>query len=256
MLASKRQEMIVDMVNKNGSILVKEVSEKFGVTDDSIRKDLALLEKKGLLKKTYGGAVKVRTNPHDLYVSQRIGKNTEKKQAIAKEALKLLEPGDVIFLDISTSNLELAKYICENNLNITVVTNMIDIMLTVTNAPETTVIFIGGKLNRGRDGFVGSLTNSQICEYRFDKAFVGVVGVDLIENSVYTYVAEDGMTKKTIIKSSEKVYMMLEVKKLLANGNYKFAEVTDFDGAITDEKPSDSSIRVFEEMGVEIICEE
>lgn len=256
MLASKRQEMIVDMVNKNGSILVKEVSEKFGVTDDSIRKDLTLLEKKGLLKKTYGGAVKIRTNPHDVFVSQRIGKNTEDKQAMARAAIKLIEPGDIIFLDISTANLELAKLISEENLNITVVTNMIDIMLLTTKAPETSVIFVGGKLNRGRDGFVGSLTNSQIRDYRFDKAFVGVVGVDLTENSVYTYMAEDGMTKKTIIKSSDKKYMVVENRKFLADGNYRYAEVTDFNGAVLDRKPSDNNKKALEDLGVELFYED
>ena len=72
MLASERHEKIVEILNREGSVLVKDLSKKFDVTQDSIRKDLTILERKGLLKKTYGGAVKVRTNIHDLYVSQRI----------------------------------------------------------------------------------------------------------------------------------------------------------------------------------------
>ena len=66
---------------------------------------MTILERKGLLKKTYGGAVKVRTNIHDLYVSQRIGKYTKEKKRIAEKALSLLVEGDVIFLDISTLSL-------------------------------------------------------------------------------------------------------------------------------------------------------
>ena len=79
MLARERQNKIVEMVNANGSVLVKELSEMFEVTEDSIRKDLSLLEKKELLKKTYGGAVRNRVNTHELYVSQRKGKNVEEK---------------------------------------------------------------------------------------------------------------------------------------------------------------------------------
>ena len=71
MLASERHEKIVEILNREGSVLVKDLSKKFDVTQDSIRKDLTILERKGLLKKTYGGAVKVRTNIHDLYVSQQ-----------------------------------------------------------------------------------------------------------------------------------------------------------------------------------------
>ena len=85
MLARERQNKIVEMVNANGSVLVKELSEMFEVTEDSIRKDLSLLEKKELLKKTYGGAVRNRVNTHELYVSQRKGKNVEEKKKIAKK---------------------------------------------------------------------------------------------------------------------------------------------------------------------------
>ena len=80
MLARERQNKIVEMVNTEGSVLVKELSELFDVTEDSIRKDLSLLEKKGLLKKTYGGAVKNRVNTHELYVSQRKGKMWRKRK--------------------------------------------------------------------------------------------------------------------------------------------------------------------------------
>ena len=65
MLASERHEKIVEILNREGSVLVKDLSKKFDVTQDSIRKDLTILERKGLLKKTYGGAVEVRTNIHD-----------------------------------------------------------------------------------------------------------------------------------------------------------------------------------------------
>ena len=87
MLARERQNKIVEMVNANGSVLVKELSEMFEVTEDSIRKDLSLLEKKELLKKTYGGAVRNRVNTHELYVSQRKGKNVEEKKKISNGLL-------------------------------------------------------------------------------------------------------------------------------------------------------------------------
>ena len=147
MLARERQNKIIEMVNSNGSVLVKELSELFKVTEDSIRKDLTLLERKGFLKKTYGGAVKNRVNTHELYVSQRKGKNVKEKREIAKKAFDLIEEGDVVFLDISTINIELIKLIVEADLKITVVTNMIDVMLSFTAPSETNLIFVGGKLN-------------------------------------------------------------------------------------------------------------
>lgn len=106
MFAEERQNQIVSLLNQNGSVRVKELSEQFQVTEDCIRKDLTLLEKKGLLKKSYGGAVKIRINPHDFNVSQRKEKNIEAKQKIASKAMGLIKNGDMVFLDISTANLE------------------------------------------------------------------------------------------------------------------------------------------------------
>lgn len=252
MLARERQNKIVEMVNTNGSVLVKELSELFDVTEDSIRKDLSLLEKKGLLKKTYGGAVKNRVNTHELYVSQRKGKNVEEKKEIAKKAFQLIEEGDVIFLDISTINIELIKLIVEANLKITVVTNMIDVMLSFTAPSDTNLVFTGGKLNKGRDGFIGSYTNKQIAEFNFDKAFMGIVGVDLERNKVYTYATEDAFTKKAIMDSSEISYMIMESRKFSREGNYRFANVDDFAGVILDEKPEKEVMDALRKHDIEI----
>lgn len=237
MLARERQNAIVEIVNREGSVLVKELSEKFDVTEDSIRKDLSLLERKGFLKKTYGGAMKVRVNTHEHYVSQRMDKNADEKRAIAKKAFELIDEGDVIFLDISTSNIELIKLIVEANLEVTVVTNMIDVMLAFTAPVKTRLIFLAGKLNRERDGFVGSITNKQIEEFRFDKAFMGVVGVDTDTDKVYTYAVDDGMTKIAIMEATNQTYMMLEQQKFYQFGNYKYAETDDFNGIIMASAP-------------------
>ena len=156
MLAEERQNAIVAQVNEKGSVLVKNLSKEFQVTEDSIRKDLTLLEKKGLLKKTYGGAVKVRVNVHDFYVSHRKERNIEDKQKIAKKAMELIQEGDMIFLDISTSNLELAKLLLKSDRNVTVVTNMIEIMLLFMNESKVKLIFIGGNMSSAKEGFQGS----------------------------------------------------------------------------------------------------
>lgn len=252
MLARERQNKIVEMVNSNGSVLVKELSEIFDVTEDSIRKDLTLLERKGLLNKTYGGAVKNRVNTHELYVSQRKGKNIEEKREIARKAFNLIEEGDVIFLDISTINIELIKLIVEADLKITVVTNMIDVMLSFTAPSETNLIFVGGKLNKGRDGFIGSYTNKQIEEFHFDKAFMGIVGVDLERNKVYTYATDDALTKKTIMEYSEVSYMIMENRKFSREGNYRFASVDDFVGVVLNESPSEKNMEMLKNYDVEI----
>ena len=101
---------------------------KYQVTEDCIRKDLAVLEKKGLLKKTYGGAMSIRTNPH-LYSSlQRKDMNNEERIVIADKVISLLKNQDTIFLDISRTHVEVAKLFNQSTLTLNVITNMIEIL--------------------------------------------------------------------------------------------------------------------------------
>lgn len=256
MLAKERQNAIVEIINREGAVRVKKLSIQFNVTEDSIRKDLSLLEKKGLLKKTYGGAIKNRVNSHDRYVSQRIGKNVEEKRVIAAKAFDIIQDGDVVFLDISTINIELVKMIVEADKPVTVVTNMIDAILILLNAKETRtkLIFLGGKLNRGRDGFVGTITNRNITNYQFDKAFMGVVGIEPTRNRVYTYDIEDGLTKKSVMEVSNKCYMLMETEKLSKDGNYKYASIDEFTGLIMEKSPESSTVSKLKSYDINIYC--
>jgi DeoR family glycerol-3-phosphate regulon repressor len=218
-------------------VLVKDLSERFGVTEDSIRKDLAILQKRGLLRKTYGGAVKARVIAHEILLSQRLAKNPEGKRVMAEKALRLIKDGDVIFLDISTANIDLAKKIAEANMPITVVTNMIGAMSQLVVDGRFKLVFIGGALSDGKDGFVGASASREMRKFRFDSAFMGAAGVDLDDGSVYTFMPEDGATKQVAMECSRKPYLMLESRKLTADGNYRYAKMDDFTGSIMDEKP-------------------
>ena len=222
MFAEERHEQIVALVNRNGSVRVKELSELFQITEDSIRKDLTILERKGLLKKTYGGAMRKRVNLHDLNVSQRKDRNTQAKQMIASKAMKLIKDDDMVFLDISTA---------------IVVTNMVDIMLEFMVPTVSRLIMLGGSFSSGRDGFTGSLTDRQLEDFRFDLAFMGAVGVDVFGNSVSTYMVEDGITKRAALNRSKAAYMMLETRKFNADGTYKYAGLDNFSGAILESAP-------------------
>lgn len=246
MFAEERQNLIVELVNKNGSVRVKDLSEQFSVTEDSIRKDLTLLEKKGLLKKTYGGAMPNRVNPHTFTVSQRKEENSEAKGLVARKAMELIKDGDMIFLDISTVNLELAKLLIQSPLKITVVSNMIDILLEFMVPTQIQFLFVGGHFNRSRDGVVGCFTNKMLQDFRFDLAFLGVVGLDVFNNCVFTYKVEDGLTKSTILSISKRAYMMIETKKFQTDGTYRYAGIEEFTGGILEKQPSEE---VWQKMG-------
>jgi DeoR family glycerol-3-phosphate regulon repressor len=253
MFVQERRNNIVEMVNHNGHVRVKDLSERFNVTEDCIRKDLAILEDEGLLSRLYGGAVKVRLNPHEFNVAQRLDKNTDVKHKIAVKALSLIHNGDTVFLDISTSNAELSRLVAESNLKITVVTNMVEAMLNLSVHCPADIVFIGGSFSPGRDGFIGAAAIASIEAFRFDMAFMGVVGVDLYGNRVETYLVDDGLTKEAVMRASRKNYMLLETRKFSNTAPYKYARIDNFTGIITECPLPNDIGKALEQYKLEVI---
>lgn len=253
MLQKERHDHLLLKLNMEGSIRVRDIAKEYDVTEDCIRKDLAILEKEGKLKRIHGGAISVRENPHVFNVSARKDKYIEEKKIIAQKAIELIKPGMMIFLDISTSNIEIAKLIYERNLNVTVVTNMVDVMQIFTQDCAINLIFLGGEFNRAKDGFVGAITNDLIKDYQFDLSFIGVVGVDLEQDKLTTYDVNDGLTKKQIIQSSIKAYLVFEGIKLEQDGNCVFSHLEDYTGIVTNRSLNDRQKRIIEEKGLESI---
>jgi len=243
----------MSILTRDGKVKVKELSEKFKVTEDCIRKDLGALEKQGKLKRTYGGAVVLRENLHTMEVSKRRNSDVEAKRRIAEAAVSLINEKDMVFLDISTSNLAVAELLEKDQREITVVTNMIDILVILAHNPKIRLVFAGGKINKSRDGFWGGMTMDFISHLKPDIAFVGAVGVDVRENSVSTYDIEDGINKAAIIRASKKAYLVAEAKKLNKDGNYNYTTLDTLSGLITDSMPTEDIRQAASDYGVQII---
>ena len=253
MFLEERQEAILNLLSRDGKVRVKDLSEMFKVTEDCIRKDLGALEKQGKLKRTYGGAVVRRENLHMLEVSKHRNTDVEAKRRIAQAAVKLIHEKDMVFLDISTSNLAIAELLVKTDRDMTVVTNMIDILVVLARNPKIRLVFAGGKINKSRDGFWGGMTLDFISRLKPDIAFVGAVGVDVKENSVSTYDIEDGINKAAIVRVSKRAYVVAEARKRSSDGNYNYTSLDTRSGLITDSKPAEDICEAAEDYGVEII---
>lgn len=255
MFVEERQQKILELLHENQKVKVKELSQMFKVTEDCIRKDLASMEGRHLLKRAYGGAVLAESQHpgHTNAVSSRKEKNLKEKQRIAKKAVKLIKDGDVVFLDTSTTNLELAREIIRTKRQVTVVSCMLDIANVFAAGGSTGFILLGGEFNRSQIGFLGNLTLSMMENFRFDLCFMGVVGADVMENAITTYVPEDGAMKQSAISKSRRSYLMMETKKFDFQANYVFADFTQIDGVICETEPSEQVRSALKEFGTEII---
>ena len=255
MFVSERLNEILKLIEKKGKVEVNHLSNLFKVSKDLIRKDLSKLEEQGLLERTYGGAIKKRQFAKTITIASRILENVEVKQKIALKALNEIKEYENIFLDISSINYILAQEIIKNNSNITIITNMIDIMhlFSLHSNLKTKLVGIGGNCNNIIDGFVGISAINQINNFNIDRCFIGAIGVNLYNGNVSTYDQEDGLTKSAIINMSKNKYLITEKRKIDQDGQYNFSNLKIFDSIVTDDDISNEKLKEFKKYRVKII---
>lgn len=253
MFAEERVQMIIGLLNENQKVVVKELSKMFDVTEDCIRKDLKTLEKQGIIKRTYGGGILNRKSaPHNDILSRK-NINLEGKLKIAEKAFDLMQQRETIFLDISSINILIAEKIANGNKKLTIITNMIDIIKTFSHCEHVDVIGTGGMFSKDLYGFVGSTAIEIISRYKVNRAFIGSCGVNIFDKSVTTFDVEDGNTKKAIINSGKKVYLVMETKKFYYDGTYKFADIYDIDAIIVDKNPDEKICKELGKLNIALI---
>ena len=254
MFIEERYKYILDLLEQDGKVLVKDLSIQFKVSESMIRKDLQVLEKKSLLQRTYGGAISTkRTIVNGESFFKRVEKNTELKEIIAKKAYDQINESDTFFLDASTISYLLAKLLIKSNKNMTLITNMFEISSMISVDCKIQFIFIGGDYNAIVGGSIGSHSIEQIKLYRCNKAFIGCSGVDLRDGSISTCVSEDANTKKTIMSISKETYLMAPNERFNLDGIFKFSTLTDCNNIITEASPNKTIMALLEQYDVILI---
>ncbi len=256
MFLEERQSKILELLAVNGKVLVKELAEKFNVTEDSIRKDLTALEAEGKLRRTYGGAVSIKENLQIAEARKRRMSDVDAKRKIAAAAVKIISPNDLIFLDTSTISIAIAEILEKKNSPYKIITNMVDVLVILARNPQINIIFAGGQINKSRDGFCDGLNLEFMEKFRPNVSFIGVVGVDVIKNSLSTNDITAGLHKSKILNISKNSYIVAESRKFGVEANYTFSDLKNVRGIITELKPSEQILKAARDLNVEIILPE
>ncbi|MCR3757492.1 DeoR/GlpR family DNA-binding transcription regulator [Clostridium felsineum] len=251
MFIEERHKHILDLLTKDGKVLVKDLSLRFGVSESMIRKDLQVLEKNNLLQRTYGGAISIKrtlVNAEKLYT--RVEKDIDLKMIIAKKIYKLIYDKDTVFLDTSSISYLLTKLLIQNNKDITLITNMVEISSLLHLDLKLKVIFIGGDYNSFVGGNIGFHSIEQIKLYRCNKAFLGCSGIDLTNGTVSTCLSEDAGTKKAIMSISKESYLMAPNERFKLDGTFNFSNISDFHSIITEVEPDTNILTLLNQYDV------
>lgn len=248
MLAAERRNLILEKLQDEKRVVVSELSELFGVSEETIRRDLDKLDKEGLASKSYGGAVLVENNNTDMPFSVRKKKNMQGKRIMAEIINGLISDGDHIIVDPSTTAVSIVKAIRDKK-RLTIVTNSIEVLVELADASGWDVISTGGTLRENYLALVGPRALEGINSFNADKVILSCKGIDM----------EKGITDANEMFSQVKRAMMHSAKqKILAADSTKFeqvafsqiCEVSDIDMVVTDKKPSEAWMEYFKEKGI------
>ncbi|NHN29022.1 DeoR/GlpR family DNA-binding transcription regulator [Paenibacillus agricola] len=227
----RRNEILI-AVRRIGSVAVDELVQTYGVSVETIRRDLRVLDEKGFLRRTYGGAVKKEQTTWDVPYYERIQLNLDRKEAIAREAVQLLEEGDSVFIDGNTSGLALSRYVPDDK-NLTIVTNSAMVTLNlIQKKGKLKVYMVGGEVDEDGKTF-GYKLHCELRQYRFDKALFSCMGFGL--EGIYYSKWEPLQIAQMLVKQSNHLILMADSSKVNRSGFLYGMELSRIHTLVTDE---------------------
>lgn len=251
MLAIERRNAILSKLYLDGKVIVSELSAEFDVTEETIRRDLEKMDKDGLVKKTYGGAVPVQKFSTDLPQSVRKRANVEAKQKIAENLSAVINDGDCIMIDSSSTALFFLGYI-KHLKNITLITNSVEALIELSDKDDWHIYSTGGKLKKGSLSLVGPSAERLIRGYHVDYAICSSKGID-IENGITDSNEKDSEIKRAIFASAEHKILAVDSTKFDKISLIKVCNVSDINTVATDVAPSEKWIKYLKSINVNLI---
>ena len=232
LLAPERREEIAALVRQNKSVLVKDLCARFSVSGETIRKDLATLEEKGLLIKTYGGAYVREGARNEVYASIREGLFTEVKAAIGRACAGLVHRGDTLFLDASTTCLAVARAILEVE-DVTVITNSLPIARLFADGGAGRLILTGGELDQKNQCFAGPIALEMVERHYADLAFVSCQGLSR-EYGVTDGSGDIGYLRRRMLRRSARRCLVADRTKLDHSHFFRICDLGEIHTLIID----------------------
>ncbi len=238
MLALERRNIIIERLNADGKVVVSTLSNEFGVTEETIRRDIEKLEKEGLAIKTYGGALSNTLQANETPYSVRKKSNVASKQKIAEAVASMIHDGDRIMLDASSTSIYVCKQI-KNKKNITVITNSVEILLELADKTGWTILSTGGSLKEGTYSLYGSAAEKMIRDHHVDIAICSAKGIDT-SMGITDSNEKDAEMKKAIFNAATRRVLALDGSKFDQISFIKVCDIRDVDVLVTDVDPGAS----------------
>ena len=249
MLANQRHEQILNMLERQGTVRTIDLAEAFQVTDETIRRDLNALSEDGQLVKVHGGASSFSGRPKPQSFIERSLQNPQEKDAIAREALKLIEPKKTYAFDSSTTAMSLVAKLPNDDFR--VVSNAFAVFEHLAPKQDIELISTGGTFHPKTRTFVNGNTLQSLRRYHIDIAFISCIGFNYKAGAGEGFDAQ-ATYKELLVGHADQVVLMIDSSKFGRQTDYYFASCEQVRHIITDSKVEPESAARIRDMGIEL----
>jgi DeoR family transcriptional regulator, aga operon transcriptional repressor len=260
LLRSDKQETrlraVLTMLQQSGSISVDELREKFDVSVVTVRRDLNVLEARGLLRRTHGGAESIEPLFYEPFRNDRsfqaqVSRFADEKRRIGRAAAALIEPGETIALTPGTTTTEVIRGLPLNH-NITVVTNTVNIAMELSKRKDISVFVTGGYLRGDWFSLLGPTAVHALEQIVIKTLFIGADGFD-VSWGVTCFSPDEASLNGTMVKHARRKIVVVDHSKFGAVAGWRICESKEVDLLITDTGTTEEMVAPFQELGIQVM---
>lgn len=245
-----RRNQIIDMINRQRTVKNSELMERFGISIETVRRDLEYLENQGYLRRVYGGAVVNLSLSSEPEYASRSQARSEEKLAIAAEAARLVQDHDSIYMGVGTTVQAMARFL-RNVQELTVFTNALRTAVELSELPGCTVILSGGRVRPKELAVSGFPAEENLSRFNVDKAFIGIGGIT--EAGVTDFHMDEASIHRQLIANARQAIILADSDKLGTRAVVNVCSLEQVDMIITDSGAPKHLVKELEQAGVRVV---
>lgn len=252
MFATERQREITDLINAKGAVKIGELTERFSVSVETIRRDLLELEKQNCLRRVHGGALRIPRSGEYLDRKERTGKNQEKKAELVQYAAGLISESDILMVDCGSTAVEFARMLRERFERLTIITNSLDVFDSLKNKESFELYLCSGFYMGRENAFYGPWALEFLERFHADKAFIFPSAVS-IQYGIMDYDRELCTIQRKMMEQAGETVFLADSDKFEKSGFLKIADVRQDCALVTDSGLEDEICNLYKENQIRVI---
>lgn len=250
-LKEERQQLILQTIADSGRVTVAELSQRFGASEVTIRRDLSDLARSGKIRRAHRGALLAENGSPEPPVVQRMAQQEQAKERIGRAAAGLIKEGESVFISSGSTTIYLVRHLLDHQ-NLTVVTNALNVATELAANERITVVVVGGMLRASELSLVGHIAELGLREVRVDKVIIGIPALSLESGLTNDYLPEV-MTDRAIIQMSPELIVVADHTKFGKVASAYLAPLDRVTTLVTDAATDPQVLAGLHRIGIRVI---